>query len=174
MAEQPHEQATFYQYRLLKKISLSKLLLNVYLILPCAAVASEMLILSWYSFLYFLLAFAFILWIHFVIGRSVLFFLGSTYQKKWKFTLKTPWLGYMPEQYVSSRVFTKVQIHTTWICFCLIGIMAFWSPLSFMISLLFWHLWLLVPRYFTLIRFTDQPKNGMLKFSDQDISYYKQ
>ncbi|WP_422658991.1 hypothetical protein ACK8P5_00085 [Paenibacillus sp. EC2-1] len=174
MAEQPHGQATFYQYRLLKKISLSKHLTSLYLILPCAAVASEMFILSWDSFLYFFLAFVLILWIHFVIGRSVLFFLGSIYQKKWRFSLRTPWLGYMPDQHVSSYVFAKVQLHTAWIGICLFGIMAFWSPLSFIVSILFWHLWLLVPRYYALLRFSDQPKDGMLKFSDQDISYYKQ
>lgn len=174
MAEQPHGQATFYQYRLLKKISFSKHLLGLYLILPCAAVAAEMLILSWYSSLYFLLAFALVLWIHFVIGRSVLFILGSIYQKKWRLSLKTPWLGYMPDQHVNSRVFIKVQLHTTWISFCLFGIMAFWSPLSFMVSLLFWHIWLLIPRYYALLRFSDQRKDGMLKFSDLDVSYYKQ
>ncbi|WP_106769569.1 hypothetical protein [Paenibacillus faecalis] len=174
MAEQPHGQATFYQYRLLKKVSISKYLIWLYLILPCVAVAAEMIVMSWYSFLFFLIAFALVLWIHFVIGRSVLFFLGSTYQKKWRFSVKAPWLGYMPDQHVNSRVFTKVQIHTTWISLCLFGIMAFWSPLSFVVSLLFWHIWLLVPRYYALLRFSGQQKEGMIKFSNLDISYYKQ
>ncbi|WP_054954639.1 hypothetical protein [Paenibacillus dakarensis] len=174
MAEQPHGQATFYQYQLLKKITLSKHLIGLYLILPCAAVASEMLLLSWDSFIYFLIAFALILWIHFVIGRSVLFIHGSVYPRKWRFSLKTPWLGYMPDQHVSFRIFRIVQFHTSWISLCLFVIMAFWSPLAFIISLLFWHIWLLVPRYFALVGCKNQHKGGMLKFSEQDISYYKQ
>lgn len=174
MPEQPLGQATFYQYRLLKKVTLSKPVLGIYLALPCLAVATEMIILSWDSFLFFLLAFALVLWIHFVIGRSVLFILGSVYAKRWHFVLKTPWLGYMPEQHVSSRMFKKVQLHTTWIGFCLFGVMAFWSPTSFMLSALFWHIWLLLPRYYAILRFMGQHKDGMLKFNDQDISYYMQ
>ncbi|NMO98275.1 hypothetical protein [Paenibacillus lemnae] len=174
MAEQSLSQATFYQYRLLKKINLSRTMLSFYLLLPCAAVASEMLLLSWDSFFFFLLAFMLVLWIHFVIGRSVLHLSGSHYTKKWRFSLQTPWVGYMPEQYVNRQRFRQVQWHTLWIGTALLGVMAFWSPVSFTVSIFFWHLWLIAPRYFFLLRFAGQPQDGMLRFGSQDVSYYSQ
>lgn len=174
MPEQPLGQATFYQYKLLKKATLSRTLIGIYLLLPCAAIAVEMIVLAWYSFLFFLLALALVPWIHFVIGRSVLLIQSAQYPKRWRFSLHPLWLGYMPDQHVSRHLFQKVQVHTAWIGFCLFGVMAFLSPLSFSLSAFFWHIWLLLPRFYALLLFTRQPEDGMLKFSDQDISYYKQ
>ncbi|MFI2858977.1 hypothetical protein ACH6EH_17865 [Paenibacillus sp. JSM ZJ436] len=174
MADQSHQKATFYQYRLLKKITLPRWMWTTYLLLPCAAVASQMVILSWDSFIFFLLSGMLIFWIQFVIGRSVLHLTGSLSSRKWRFSLQAPWIGYMPEQHVSSFRFIKVQWHTGWMGCVLIALMAFWSPLSFTISAYFWHLWLVGPRYYAWYRLTRQYKDGMLKFGPDDVSYYSQ
>lgn len=78
----------------------------------------------------------------------------------------------MPDQYVSYSVYRRVQIHTSWIGLVIIGIMIPWSPMSFVFSLFFWHAWSIAPRLYPLFGFNNQPKEGMIKFNEEDISYY--
>lgn len=170
----PHGQATFYHYRLIKKIQFSKSLLILYLCLPWLAAAAGTFWVSPYFLLYLLIAFPLILWIQYVVGHTVLILLGTSYRKRWRFRLRLPWLGYIPDQHVSRRVFNLVQFYTCWVGIVLSGIMVFWSPLPFAITLLFWHLWLLLPRGYTMLRLSGQRKDGMLKMNEQDISYYLQ
>ncbi|MDH6675332.1 hypothetical protein ACXFAU_00080 [Paenibacillus glucanolyticus] len=170
----PHGQATFYHYRLIKKIQISKSLLILYLSLPVLAAAAGIFTVSPYIPLYMLIAFPLMLWIQYVIGHTVLILLGAGYRKRWRFRLKLPWLGYIPDQHVSLRVFTLVQFYTCWVGIVLSAIMAFWLPLPLAIALAFWHLWLLLPRGYTMLRLTGQRKEGMLKMNEQDISYYMQ
>ncbi|MGC6586948.1 hypothetical protein ACPV3A_18525 [Paenibacillus sp. Dod16] len=170
----PHDQATFYHYRLIKKIQIPKSLLILYLSLPWLAAAAGAFWVSPYFLLYLLIAFPLMLWIQYVVGHTVLVLLGASYRKRWRFRLRLPWLGYIPDQHVSRRVFNLVQFYTCWVGIVLSAIMAFWSPLPFAITLLFWHLWLLLPRGYTMLRLSGQRKDGMLKMNEQDISYYLQ
>lgn len=170
----PHGQATFYHYRLIKKIQFSKSLLILYLSLPWLAAAAGAFWVSPYFLLYLLIAFPLMLWIQYVVGHTVLVLLGASYRKRWRFRLRLPWLGYIPDQHVSRRVYNLVQFYTCWVGIVLSAIMAFWSPLPFAITLLFWHLWLLLPRGYTMLRLSGQRKDGMLKMNEQDISYYLQ
>ncbi|RAR40698.1 hypothetical protein [Paenibacillus sp. MDMC362] len=170
----PHGQATFYHYRLIKKIQISKSLLILYLSLPWLAAAAGAFWTSPYFLLYLLIAFPLMLWIQYVVGHTVLVLLGASYRKRWRFRLRLPWLGYIPDQHVSRRVFNLVQFYTCWVGIVLSAIMAFWSPLPFATTLLFWHLWLLLPRGYTMLRLSGQRKDGMLKMNEQDISYYLQ
>jgi len=173
MAE-PHGQATFYQYRLIKKIQVSKPVFIPYLILPLIAAAAGIWTLSPYILFYFLIAFPIILWIQYVIGHTVLLLLGPDYRKRWRFRIKLPWLGYTPEQHISRRIFSKVHVYTGLVGLSLWVIMALWLPIPFTASLVFWHVWLLLPRFTILMRFASLPKDGMIKLSDQDIAYYRQ
>ncbi|ACX62321.1 hypothetical protein [Paenibacillus sp. Y412MC10] len=170
----PHGQATFYHYRLIKKIQFSKSLLILYLSLPWLAAAAGTLWVSPYILLYMFIAFPLMLWIQYVIGHTVLVLLGTGYRKRWRFRLRLPWLGYIPDQHVSRRVFMLVQFYTCWVGIVLSAIMAFWSSLPFAIAIVFWHLWLLLPRGYTMLRLSGQRKDGMLKMNEQDISYYQQ
>ncbi|WP_036653216.1 hypothetical protein [Paenibacillus pini] len=174
MMEENSTNATFYQYKLIKKIPVTRLMLRCYLILPYIAIIAEMILISWTSIIYFAIAAPLVLWIHYVISHSVLFISHSQSHKRWKFSAKLPWLGYMTDQHLSFRIFRKVYLHTAWIGLAIFLILMFWSPLSFTVSLLFWHLWFLLPRFYAYIRLYNVPKDGMIKFNTQDISYYQQ
>ena len=79
----------------------------------------------------------------------------------------------MPDQYIPYSSFRKVHLHTAWIgCIIIVAIIP-WSPFEFMFSLLFWHLWLMVPKQFTITGLKKQPKDGVLKLNERDLSYYK-
>lgn len=164
--------ATFYHYRLLKKIVLPKPLIYSFLTLPVIWLIVETVFISWTSIFFFLLAVPVVLWIHFVISRSVLIITNHSTRKRWRFTKQIPWFGYLPDQYVSYSTFSRVHLHVAWIGCCIIAILIPWSPVSFTISLILWHLWFLAPRFYILAGLRKQPKNGMIKFNEQDTSYY--
>ncbi|MDQ0091722.1 hypothetical protein J2T12_005162 [Paenibacillus anaericanus] len=174
MPEDTVTNATFYQYRLLKKLLFPKALIMSYLTIPFIWLAAEMLFISWTSIFFFILSIPVALWIQYVISRSVLIVVSQVNRKRWKFSLHLPWIGYMPDQFISYAVFRRVHYHSAWMGFCIIAILIPWSPVSFTFSLFFWYLWLMTPRLFALIGLRDQPKDGMLKFNEQDLSYYKQ
>lgn len=166
--------ATFYNYKLLKKVVLPKALITSLSILPFIWLAAETIFISWTSLFFFLLAIPVTLWIQYVISRSVLIIVSHSYRKRWRFSRQLPWIGYMPDQYVTYSVYRRVHLHSAWIGCCIIAILIPWSPISFVLSLFFWHIWLIAPRLIVLASLRDQRKDGMIKITGLDISYYMQ
>lgn len=75
MPDENHVNATFYHYKLIKKIPVSRLLVRLYLLLPYIAVISFMIVISWTSCFYFVLAAPVMLWIplcYLPIGSAVI------------------------------------------------------------------------------------------------------
>lgn len=166
--------ATFYQYKLIKKINISAPLLRVYIALPFVFLVLETVFLSWLSILFMIIAGPVMLWIQYVISRSVLLISGHPIVKRWKMSLQLPWPGYMPDQYINYGIFRKVQMHNLWIGLCITALFIVWAPPAFTASLVICHLWLLLPRLYTLLRLHSEAKDGMLKFNPADASYYAQ
>lgn len=174
MESNPKGSATFYQYTLLHKIGISPIQIRLYLFLPILCIALETWLLSYNSAFFFLLSLPVMMWIQYVVSRSVLLIAGYPVTKRWRFSPKPPWIGYMPDQYISYRLFRKVQLHCFWIGLCAAAMFIVWSPPSFTVSMAFSHLWLLLPRLYTLLRLARYKREGMLKFSPVDVSYYSQ
>lgn len=166
--------ATFYQYKLIKKINLSAQLLPIYILLPLVVVIFQTIFLSLWSILYLIIAAPVVFWIQYVISRSVLLITGHTISKRWSVSFKLPWLGFMPDQHISYRIFRKVQLHNFYIGLCIAVLFIFWSPPAFTVSLITCHLWFLLPHLYTLFRLSGQNQEGMLKFNPSDVSYYSQ
>ncbi|GIO39702.1 hypothetical protein J41TS12_45630 [Paenibacillus antibioticophila] len=164
--------ATFYHYRLLKRLTVPRPLISSFLTLPFMWLAATMVFFSWTSLFYFLLAVPIVLWVHFVIARSVLIIVSHSYRKRWRFSWRLPWLGYLPDQFVTYSTFRLAHLHITWIGICLFAALIPWSPPAFIISLVLWHLWLVAPKLYILIGMRKQPKGGMIKITPQDTSYY--
>lgn len=166
--------ATFYQYKLIKKITITAFLLRVYLVLPLVCLVLESVFLSWLSVLFMIIAGPVMLWIQYVISRSVLLISGHPIAKRWRLSLRLPWPGYMPDQYINYGIFRTVQLHNLWIGLCIAALFILWAPPAFTASLAVCHLWLLLPRLYTLLRLNSVAKDGMLKFNAADASYYAQ
>ncbi|MCM3043048.1 hypothetical protein M3201_25655 [Paenibacillus motobuensis] len=133
---------------------------------------AEIVFISWTSIFTFLLALFIVLWIQFVITRSVLVIISHSYKKRWHFKMRLPWIGYLPEQFVSYSTFRCTQHYATWIGSCIIAILIPWSPVSFIMALLFWHFWFMAPRLIILLRFRKQPRDGIIKLTPLEASYY--
>lgn len=164
--------ATFYNYKLLRRIAIPKALIGGLSTLPFIWLLAEIVFISWTSIFTFLLALFIVLWIQFVITRSVLIIISHSYKKRWHFKMRLPWIGYLPEQFVSYSTFRRTQHYATWIGSCVIAILIPWSPVSFIMALLFWHFWFMAPRLIILLRFRKQPRDGIIKLTPQDASYY--
>ncbi|MHA0857585.1 hypothetical protein [Paenibacillus sp. CMAA1364] len=174
MTEEIGSSATFYQYKLIKKTQLSNNMNIIYWIIPFIVLTLVTILINFVSIFYFILAAPIVLWIHFVVSRTALLISGPRYHKRWSFHWKTPWIGYMPNQFITYLLFIKISSITMWFGLGIFTIIAFWSPLSFIIGMLYWHLWFLLPRLYAIIALSGQRKDGVIKFNPQDISYYKQ
>lgn len=165
---------TFYQYKLIKKINFTTAGLRIYIVLPLLFIVLETVLLSWWSILFIMVAAPVVLWIQYVISRSVLLITGHPIAKRWRMSLRLPWFGYMPDQYISYNIFRKVLLHNFWIGLSIAALFIVWSPPAFTISLIICHVWLLLPRLYTLLKLAGEEKSGMLKFNPSDASYYSQ
>ncbi|WP_410512936.1 hypothetical protein PaeBR_00070 [Paenibacillus sp. BR2-3] len=65
-------------------------------------------------------------------------------------------------------------MHNFWIGLCISALFIVWAPPAFTVSLAACHLWLLLPRWYTLFRLNLGHEQGMLKFNPADASYYSQ
>ncbi|MDO7908546.1 hypothetical protein Q5741_19340 [Paenibacillus sp. JX-17] len=166
-------QATYYQYRLIKKLTITTSFLWIYRLLPVVMLILLLLVFDWSSILFFSLAGLVMAWLQFVISHSVLFINGTSVRKRWKYNWNLPWTGYMPDQHVGYRIFQRIQVHISWIGLCFALVFLFWSPLPFTLSLIFWHLWLASPKIYVLYRLQRVTKGGMIKFNTEDVSYYQ-
>lgn len=173
MSEVIGEEATYYHYRLLRKTYISRPVIWSYVSLAFIMLFISLLFFTWFGVLCYVLSFITIVWTHFVISRSFLL-LSKRYLQKWRFARRMPWVGMIPEQYVSYRFFSKIHLHITWISMILIFIFILAAPIAFSINLLFWHFWLLLPRLYCIAWLIRERKDGLIKITNQDISYYIQ
>ncbi len=173
MSEVIGEEATYYQYRLLRKSYISRPVIWSYVSLALIMFFISLLFFTWFGVLCYFLSFITMIWVHFVISRSVLL-LSKRYLQNWSFSRRLPWIGMVPTQYVNYHFFSKMHLHITWISLVLIFIFVIAGPIAFSINLLFWHFWLLLPRFYCICWLFRERKDGLLKVTSQDISYYIQ
>lgn len=174
MTSQPETNVTFYHYKLIQKIMYRKELIFFHIFIMLFALIIQTLVFGWLSLFYSVLAFLLMLWLHFVIIRSILFIASEPIRKRWRFRFGLPWLGFVPDQFVPLRILVRTHQHLTWLGLCLFAIMSPWSPISFIYSLVFWHLWLLVPRFICFIRLRKRPNTGVVKLTPNEMLYYQQ
>ncbi|AIQ10604.1 hypothetical protein [Paenibacillus durus] len=172
--EPTNKGATFYQYKLLKKISIPVNALRIYAAIPILFILLETVFVSYASLLFFLIAVPVIFWVQYVVSRSVLLIAGYPVAKRWRNSFRLPWLGFMPDQYISCSLFRRVQLHSLWIGLSFTALFVVLSPYAFTLSLAFLHLWLLFPKFYALLRTGWKRQDDMLKFNPADVSCYSQ
>lgn len=174
MVAEAQQNATFYQYQLIKKWPVTRVWNLIYLLIPILTLAIELYYFSWSSFGFWVLSFPLVLWIQYVISRSVLIMTVNHLRKRWKFQIQFPWIGYLPDQFMGYSTFRRVLLHTTWIGLCFAAILCMWLPVNFSISLVMWHIWFCLPRLIILLRLFRKRKDGIIKLTKEEVSYYIQ
>ncbi|WP_238996721.1 hypothetical protein [Paenibacillus pinistramenti] len=174
MSLDQNAKATFYQYRLLKRSIFPKAFKLSLMVIPVICLVAEIIFWGPLSLFAFIAAAPIALWVQFVICRSVIMIVSRSSRPRWHFSWRLPWFGYIPDQYIGYLTFKKAHLHYAWIGFAVIAILIPWSPPSLIFALFFWHFWLLLPRVYSFAVLLRQRKDGMLKFTDQELSYYIQ
>lgn len=172
--EQTNKGATFYQFTLLKKVNIPLNAIRIYSALPLLFIILLTIFVSPAGLLFFFVSIPVIFWIQYVVSRSVLLIAGYPVNKRWRHSIRLPWLGFMPDQYINCWLFRRVQLHNFWIGLAFTALFIFWSPPAFTWSLAFLHLWLLFPKFYAIVRTGSQRQDDMLKFSPDDVSCYSQ
>lgn len=167
------DQATYYQYRLIRKINISRPALLSYLSLTFIMLFACLVFFTWSGLLYFLLSCVTMVWIHYLVSRSILL-LRNRQLHRWHWSWRAPWIGLIPSQHIAYPLFSRIHLHMTWIGLVFVFVFIVASPPSFAMSLLFWHVWLMAPRLTCLLWLFRQRKDGYLKISHLEVAYYIQ
>lgn len=79
----------------------------------------NLLAFSWTGLFFFVLAGPITIWIHYVIARTILLLVRTSYAKRWRWNMRMPWLGYIPDQHFSFRMFVRVHLNMSldWIMY---------------------------------------------------------
>jgi hypothetical protein len=162
-------ETTIYNYRLLKRIPHTFYMRVIYLGLLLPLLAKDAIVGSWWLFLIsyplVLLAHILVVWIYF-------YFTVGGGMTGWSFQWGIFWNGFLPEGRASIRLVQKVQLHLLWIGLVLLGGLYAWLDSMLWVNLLFFHLWVILPRIFILVLFRPFRKNGLIRISSSDSSCY--
>lgn len=166
---------TFYHYQLLKRVRLAKPFIIAFSTLAALCIAVALYQHSLLGIGHVAASCVLIAWLHYVIGRSIFIVDRYTYKGRWAWRWRMPWIGYLPlpQQFISLRYLTKIMLHTTSITFLVILILCPWLPLELTLLNVFWHLWLLSPRWYCLLTMRTVDSSGLVKVNEMDICLYK-
>lgn len=171
-----HPTATIYQYKHVKRIIIRNEFTINYLL--------SILVLIGFQFLYYdrfglfaaLISFAAIQILHIIITLVTFIQVEEAVDRKWKWSITPPWIGFKPANDISFRVFRRVHNHVFWLGIIIISIMYPWLPTSIMISLFVWHFWLLAPKLFLNVRLRrlyKKTRNGILRIQNGEVNFYQ-
>ncbi|MFC0216161.1 hypothetical protein ACFFK0_27575 [Paenibacillus chartarius] len=163
--------STIYSYKLVKKVRHSLLLITPYWALLALFAFAQSLRGGW---IWLPGAALGVLMLHAVITRLRLWMMTGGTASVWGWRFGVLWNGVLPEGFAPLGLFRRVQRHLTWIGLAAVGLLYPWLPADALLDLLFFHVWLLLPRWWVLLLFTRKTKSGWVKINPNDTSCYVQ
>ncbi|WP_042171162.1 hypothetical protein [Paenibacillus gorillae] len=164
--------ATVYQYRLVKRKLIQPELVSSHILTAAILFGFELLVYGMQGVFSWLFGFAVVQVIHLAILLLTFIRVDEAVDRKWKWGITPPWFGFKPANDIRLKLFRRVHRHLFWIGLCVACIMYPWLHESLMISIIFWHFWLLVPRMLLSFVFRRQEKDGVLRLQKFEASYY--
>lgn len=110
--------------------------------------------------------------IHFLIIRLTLIRVDEPDYRRWGWRVLGVWIGYIPVAYMELGLFRRVHRHLFWLGLCAIGLLYPWANEATMISLTMSHIWFLAPRFIMIRRLRKSRRDGILKITATEVSYY--
>lgn len=164
--------ATIYQYQLKKRKIIRTELIQSYLLIAAIFLAVQMLMYKMDGLFSWLFGFAVVQIVHIVILLLTFIRVDEAADRKWIWRVNPPWIGFKPANDIKLTLFRRVHRHLFWIGLCAIGLLYPWINESLMISMISWHLWLIIPRLLLSFSFRKEPKDGVLRLQFREASYY--
>ncbi|MFF2484409.1 transposase [Paenibacillus sp. NPDC058071] len=164
--------ATIYQYKLVKRKVIRPELMSSHIMTVAILLGFLLLMFGMDGLFSWLIGFAIVQLVHSLILLLTFIRVEEAADRKWVWGIKPPWFGFKPANDIRLGLFRRVHRHLFWIGLCLEAILYPWVTESMMISIVFWHFWLLAPRLLLSFSFRKQMKEGLLRLQKYEASYY--
>lgn len=171
-----HPTATIYQYKHVKRIIVRNEMLVSYLLCALILLGFEYTVYRLYGLFSWAIGFAAVQIIHLLIILITFINVHQAADRKWRWSIVPPWTGFKPANDISFSVFRKVHIQLFWLGLIIIAILYPWLPPSLMLSLFFWHIWLLSPKLLLQLRlrkFSKMKKASILRIQSKEVNLYQ-
>jgi hypothetical protein len=160
---------TIYNYRLMKRIPHTLYNMAIYIAIVLLLLAKDISEGAW---LLFIISYPLALLMHSVMIWIYFYFTVGGAMRGWSFHWGLFWNGVLPEGHASIRLVRSVQQHLLWIGLILIGSLYPWIDYMLWMNLVWFHLWMVLPRFIVFLRFRPFRKNGLIRISHKDTSCY--
>jgi hypothetical protein len=172
--QQTTRDPTIYHYRLIRKVALRPE--NKYSAMVTAALLAIALyfVYGWMGVAYTLIALLVMLAVHAFVLRVTVRRVDELSEKKWAFRRDWPWIGPLPIMDTQLSLFRRLHYHLLLVGCCVTTLFYPWAPSSLVVALLYWHLWLLVPRLHLMLTLRKERGDGVIRLEPSEVCYYHQ
>lgn len=170
---EPKREPTIYQYRLVRKIAFQPEIGYSHLVAAVLCLAALIAVRGWNGLFGAVTGALLMTALHAAVAWLTLRRVDAAALRRWTFRTDWPWWGPFPVTDTSLRLFRKLHAHLALVGFCCAGLFYPWSPSVFVISLAYWHLWLLAPRAWLLWRLRREDGENVLRFGPGEVSVYR-
>lgn len=171
-----HPNATIYQYKHVKRIAIPNEILASYLLCAVIVLAFQYMFFNMYGIFSTFIGFVGLQVLHLIIIWLTFINVHQAADRKWTWSLTPPWTGFKPANDISFSVFRRVHNQVFWLGIIVIGILYPWLPPSFLLSLVFWHIWLLAPKMLISLRlrkYAKKTKAGILRIQTKEVNLFQ-
>jgi hypothetical protein len=165
---------TFYHYKLIRKVALRPERKYSYILTAFLVITALYFIYGLIGLIYTFVAIILILLVHALVLRLTLRRVDGMSKKRWTFRRDWPWIGPLPIMDTQLSLFRRLHFHLFLIGCCIAGLFYPWAHSSLVISMLYWHLWLLTPRIRLLLTLRRERGDGVIRLESKEVSYYHQ
>ncbi|WP_127571241.1 hypothetical protein [Paenibacillus xylaniclasticus] len=169
---QEQKNATVYQYRLIRKISIHPKLLLSYKTIPFIFIAAGIIMYGWAGVLYGLIGLPISTLLRFLLNRLTLLRVDNYQRQRWGWSINIPFMGYAPLIEVPLGLYRRTELVMFWIGLCVIGVLLPWIGQAGLFGLATWHLWLALPALSIITALRKQNSDGVVKLETECVQYY--
>jgi hypothetical protein len=166
--------ATFYNYTLIRKVALRPESKYSYMATALLVISVLYLIYGWGGLLYTAIAIVLTLLVHALVLRITLRRVDELSEKRWTFRKDWPWIGPLPILDTQLSLFRRLHFHLFLVGCCVAGLFYPWAHSSLVISMVYWHFWLLTPRIRLILTLRREHGDGVIRLESREVSYYHQ
>ena len=168
------ENSTFYQFRLVRKIHYSKVLIYAYLVVLGLPLGVLIKAYSLTGLVVMVGEGVLLLFVHALILLILIKVQLNLKVSHWSFQILLPWVGFLPKQYISLSSFKQIHHHLFWVGLVVMGFFSPWYSFYLISTLGFLHVWILMPRFIIFYLLRSENPDGVVKLNQQDTSYFMQ
>ncbi|WP_027086743.1 hypothetical protein [Cohnella panacarvi] len=166
--------ATFYHYKLIRRISLRPERKYSYMATALLVPAALFGVYGLLGLLLSVIAAILMMLVHAVVLRFTLRRVDKFSERRWTIRRDWPWIGPLPILDTRLSLFRRLHFHLMLVGCCVTGLFYPWAHASLVIAMLYWHLWLLTPRFRLLISLRREKGAGIIRLASDEVSYYHQ